>query len=147
MLAKAFFSLFLFIFILPAAHAGIYRWVDEKGQTQFSDRPVDNKTQKVKVDTQHNSYGGGGVLERQKGLLDEYQAKDAQQLRNKKQAEKEAAQAQRLEARCINAKDRLKNFKKGALYRLDKKGERIYYSEEKRSKAIDKYQQAIEKNC
>ena len=113
MLAKAFFSLSLFIFILPAAHAGIYRWVDEKGQTQFSDRPVDNKTQKVKVNTQHNSYGGGGVLERQKGLLDEYQAKDAQQLRNKKQAEKEAAQAQRLEARCINAKDRLKNFKKG----------------------------------
>ena len=147
MLAKAFFSLFFLIGILPTAHSEIYRWVDENGKTQFSDRPLDNKTQKVKVDTQRNSYGGGGVLERQRGLLNGYQANDAKQLQNKKLAEQQAVRSERLQARCINAKDRLKNYQRGSLYRLDSNGERIYYSEEERTAAIDKYEQSIQKNC
>jgi hypothetical protein len=101
----------------------------------------------VTVDTQRNSYGGGGVLERQRSLLDKYQANDVKELRAKQQAKKQAAKDKRLKVRCINAKDRLKNFKRGALYRLDDQGERIYYSEEERTKTIDKYQQLIQENC
>jgi hypothetical protein len=147
MLKKVFPVLLLFICSLPAAHAEIYRWVDENGKTQFSDRPLDNTTSKVIVDTQRNSYGGGGVLERQRGLLDKYQANDVKELRAKQQAKKQVIKDKRLKVRCINAKDRLKNFKRGALYRLNDQGERIYYSEEERKKTIDKYQQLIHENC
>ena len=76
-------------------------------------------------------YGGGRVLERQRDLLDEYQADDLQQQEEKQQAAKQAVKDKRLLASCNNAKDRLKNFQRGALYRLDANGERIYYSEER----------------
>jgi hypothetical protein len=149
MLTKASFSLLLFICLLPLSHAEIYRWVDDNGKIQFSDRPSarDSKAEQVKVNTQRNSYGGGGLLERQKDLLDGYQAKDAQKVKDKQQAKRQAAQDKRLQTRCLNAKDRLKNYQRSALYRLDNKGERIYYSEEQRSKAIAKFQQLIQKNC
>ncbi len=147
MAAKAFFSLFCLILNFPTAQAEIYRWVDDSGNIQFSDRPLNGKSQKMKVDSQRNLYGGGGILERQRELLDEYQAEDVQQQRNKQQAANDTAKQQRLQDRCINAKDRLKNYQRGSLYRLDKNGERIYYSEEERSEAIDKYQQLIDENC
>jgi hypothetical protein len=147
MIAKTFFSVLIFVCTLPTVHAEIYRWVDENGHIQFSDRPLNNKTEKVQVDTKRNSYGGGGVLERQRDLLDGYQANDAQQRRDKQQAAKEAVRDKRLQSQCINAKDRLKNYQRGSLYRLDGNGERIYYSEEERTKAIDKYQQLIDTNC
>tara|TARA_R110001583_G_scaffold110891_4_gene259964 strand:+ start:232 stop:450 length:219 start_codon:yes stop_codon:yes gene_type:complete len=66
MQTKAYFPLFFFISFLSTAHAEIYRWVDEHGRIQFSDRPLDSKTEKVNVDTQRNSYGGGGILKPQK---------------------------------------------------------------------------------
>jgi hypothetical protein len=147
MVAKALFSVFIIISIFSVAHAEIYRWTDKDGNTQFSDRPLNSKTKTVEVDTQRNSYGGGRVLERQRDLLDEYQADDAQQLEKNQQAAKQAVKDKRLQASCINAKDRLKNFQRGALYRLDANGERIYYSEEERTNALNKYQQSIEKNC
>jgi hypothetical protein len=147
MAAKAIFSLLILVFITSIANAEIYRWIDKDGKTQFSDRPQNSKTEKVKVDTQRNSYGGGGVLERQRDLLDGYQADDAQKRRDKQQAAIQAVKDKRLQASCVNAKDRLKNYNRGALYRLDSNGERIYYSEEERSNAINKYQQLIQKNC
>jgi hypothetical protein len=149
MTAKVLLSLIIFLCILPAAQAEIYRWVDKDGKTQFSDRPLarDSSTEKVKVDTQRNSYGGGGVLERQRELLDGYQADDVQKNLAKQQAAKKATKDKRQQAACINAKDRLKNYQRGAIYRLDENGERIYYSEEERTKAINKFQQLINNNC
>ena len=147
MVVKAFCSLLIIICVLPVAQAEIYRWLDENGNTQFSDRPLNSKTQKVKVDTQRNSYGGGGVFERQRDLLDGYEADDAQKRQEKRQAAKQAVRDERLQARCINAKDRLKNYQRGALYRLDGNVERNYYSEEERTKAIEKYKQLIDANC
>lgn len=147
MVAKAFLSVFIIISISSLAQAEIYRWTDKDGNTQFSDRPLNSKTKTVEVDTQQNSYGGGRVLERQRDLLDEYQADDAQQQQEKQQAAKQAVKDERLQASCNNAKDRLKNFQRGALYRLDANGERIYYSEEERTDKLNKYQQSIEKHC
>ncbi|CCK77890.1 MAG: DUF4124 domain-containing protein [Oleispira antarctica] len=66
MQTKAYFPLFLFVYFLSTAHAEINRWVDEHGRIQFSDRPLDSKIEKVNVDTQRNSYGGGGTLKPQK---------------------------------------------------------------------------------
>jgi len=147
MVAKVFISALVCLCLFPSAHAQIYRWVDGNGKIQYSDRPLSNKAEKVEVDTERNSYGGGGVLERQRDLLEGYQAKDAQQRQDKQEAAKQAVRDERLQARCISAKDSLKNYQRGALYRLDGKGERIYYSEEERATALDKYQQLIDKNC
>jgi hypothetical protein len=133
--------------MMPIAQAEVYRWVDDDGKIQFSDRPLNDKSEKMKLDTKRNSYSGGGILERQRDLLDEYRADDLQQERKDRQAAIEEAREKDLQQRCIRAKDRLKSYEGSSLYRLDPKGERIYYSEEERSKAINKYQKLILANC
>lgn len=145
MVAKNLIVFLVIFFILPNSHSEIYRWIDDNGKVQFSDRPLNNKTKKLDVDTRQNSYGG--ILKRQRELLNEYQSNDVQQQQEKRQAAAQAVKDERLQVRCINAKDRLRNYQRGALYRLDENGERIFYSEEDRTKAINKYQQLIQKNC
>lgn len=128
--------------------AQIYRWVDEKGRVQFSDRPINGKTaNKVNVDTTKNSYGGGDVLNRQRDLLDRYDQQDLKSQEDKKQAQREEEKQKRLKSACLRAKDQLARFERGLIYTLDDQGERIYYSEEVRAEKIEWYRQSIAKSC
>ena len=128
--------------------AEIYRWVDEHGKTQFSDRPVRGKTTNtIEVDTTKNSYGGGDVLNRQRDLLERYEDQDQQSEKDQQQAKLDNENEQKLKARCLRAKDKLASFERGLIYTLDSEGERVYYSEEKRAQRIEEYRQLINKNC
>ena len=150
MFQTVFLSFFLITTSLTSfnALAKIYRWVDENGQTQFSDRPVKGQvSDEVKVDTTKNSYGGGDVLNRQRDLLNRYDAQDQQSQKNKQQAGRKKENKERAKAACLRAKDKLASYDRGLLYTLDDQGERIYYSEEKRSKIIASYRELITKNC
>lgn len=130
------------------AFAEIYRWVDENGQTRFSDRPVKGANAKtIKVDASKNSYGGGDVLNRQRDLLDRYDKQDIAQKKAKQVAAQEKADEAQLKRNCIKAKDKLASYERSKLYDLDENGERVYYSEERRSKAIESLRQAIRKSC
>ena len=142
------FFIFLISVNAPSTLAQIYRWVDEDGKTHFSDKPVNSApVEKVEVDTQRNSYGGGDVLERQRELLDNYDEQDAQRQREQRAEAKEKAQQQRLLSACNSAKDQLRRFEGSALYRLDAQGERVYYSEEARAELMAKYRAGVSKNC
>lgn len=132
---------------ISTTQAEVYRWLDENGKIQFSDRPSNNRSEKVTLNTERNSYSGGGILERQRDLLDEYRADSLRQERKDRQAAIQKARDKKLQQRCIRAKDRLKNYTGSSLYRLDQDGDRIYYSEEERSMAIDKFKQLIQENC
>jgi hypothetical protein len=128
--------------------AEIYRWIDENGKTQFSDRPVRGKSSsEVTVDTSKNSYGGGDVLNRQRDLLDRYQEQDLQSQKNRQQAAQEKENEKKIKTVCLRAKDKLASFERGLLYTLDDQGERVYYSEEKRTQRIESYRESINKNC
>lgn len=130
------------------ASAEIYRWVDENGQTRFSDRPVkgtDAKT--VKVDATKNSYGGGKVLNRQRDLLDRYDKQDVEQKKAKQQAARDEAKKEQLKRTCINEKDRLATFERSKIYNLDENGERVYQTEAKRTQTIENLRQRIKENC
>ena len=143
-------SLFLFTSSLTSSQtlAQIYRWVDEKGQVQFSDRPVKGKaSSKIEIDTSKNSYGGGDVLNRQRDLLDRYDQQDQKSQENKKQAQREEQNQKKLESACLRAKDQLASYERGLIYTLDGQGERVYYSEEVRAQKIESYRQSITKNC
>lgn len=143
-----FFLLFTVCLSSSQVYAQIYRWVDEKGQVQFSDRPVKGTTNsKVEVDTSKNSYGGGEVLNRQRDLLDRYDQQDQKSQQDKKQAQREKEKQERLKSACLRAKDQLARYERGLMYTLDDQGERIYYSEEVRAEKIESYRQSIVKNC
>ena len=141
--------LIILVLLFPLMSAAqIYRWVDENGKIHFSDRPQSGQqNEAVEVDTRRNSYGGGDVLERQRGLLDGYKKEERNEAR---QAQKEAqreAQEQRLKRGCLAARDRLKRYQSGALYYLNDQGERVYYSEAERAQRIAQYQQQVEQHC
>lgn len=144
---KYLFSL-IFMLLPFLSQAEIYRWVDDDGKIHFSDTPVSGQpVEKLELDGQRNSYGGGAVLERQRGLLDDYQQQDRQKTR---QAQKEAWQKsneQKQKRNCLAAKDRLKRYEGSALYYLDDKGERVFYSDEERSIYLRQYQQQVAENC
>ena len=143
-------SFFLLIssLISSSAFAEIYRWVDENGKTQFSDRPVRGKSSsEVKVDTTKNSYGGGDVLNRQRDLLDRYEDQDKQSQKDRQQAAQDKENQKKIKTACLRAKDKLAGFERGLIYTLDDQGERVYYSEEKRTQRIESYRESITKNC
>ena len=143
-----FLVLFIGFFISPPTFAEIYRWVDENGKTQFSDRPIRGQNaNKVRVDTGKSSYGGGDVLSRQRDLLDRYKDQDEQSEKAKQQAQKDKEDEQKLKAACLRSKDKLANFERSVLYTLDDQGERVYYSEEKREQRIEELRQSIAKYC
>ena len=128
--------------------AEIYRWVDEHGKTQFSDRPVRGKTTNtIEVDTTKNSYGGGEVLNRQRDLLERYEDQDQQSEKDQQQAKLDKENEEKLKSRCLRAKDKLARYERGLLYTLDDQGERVYFSEEKRERKIEEYRQTINENC
>jgi hypothetical protein len=147
MVINIFSIFFLLMLSISTTQAEVYRWLDENGKIQFSDRPSNNRSEKVTLNTERNSYSGGGILERQRDLLDEYRADSLRQERKDRQAAIQKAREKKLQQRCIRAKDRLKNYAGSSLYRLDQDGDRIYYSEEERSMAIDKFKQLIQENC
>lgn len=140
---------FLFSVLLTFnASAEIYRWVDDNGKIQFSDRPMKGKTAStVKVDATKNSYGGGAVLNRQRNLLTQYEDQDLQSQKDKHQALLDNENKKKLAAVCLQAKDKLANFQRALIYTLDDQGERVYYSEEKREQRIEGLRKAISDNC
>lgn len=130
------------------AFAEIYRWVDENGRTRFSDRPVKGDHVKtIQVDTSKNAYGGGEVLNKQRDLLDRYVQQDLEQKKAKQQAARDKEKQRQQKKNCIQAKDQLATYERSKLYDLDEKGERVYYSAEKRQQAIENFRQVISKNC
>ena len=143
-----FLVLFICFFISPPTFAEIYRWVDENGKTQFSDRPIRGRNaNEVKVDTGKNSYGGGDVLSRQRDLLDRYKDQDKQSAKAEQLAKAEEEKNKKIQTACLNAKDKLLNFERSLIYTLDDQGERVYYSEEKREQRIEELRQSIAKYC
>lgn len=142
------FLLFLGLFVSAPTFAEIYRWVDENGKTQFSDRPVRGQSaSQVNVDTRKNSYGGGDVLNRQRDLLNRYKDQDEESEKAKQLAKAEEEKDKKIQTACINAKDKLLNFERSLIYTLDEQGERVYYSEEKREQRIEELRQTIAKYC
>lgn len=145
LLANAFLLSLLLVF---NASAEIYRWVDDNGKIQFSDRPMKGKTAStVKVDATKNSYGGGAVLNRQRNLLTQYEDQDLQSQKDKHQALLDSENKKKLAAVCLQAKDKLVNFQRALIYTLDDQGDRVYYSEEKREQRIEGMRKAISDNC
>jgi hypothetical protein len=86
MVINIFSIFFLLMLSISTTQAEVYRWLDENGKIQFSDRPSNNRSEKVTLNTERNSYSGGGILERQRDLLDEYRADSLRQERKDRQA-------------------------------------------------------------
>ena len=112
---KLLIAYFIFILIPPlAAHADIYRWVDEKGRVQFSDSPNPNydsqalvsKTDSLGSTTDIKQLQKDAKQLKQQRLQRESDAKKVLQSKRKKRLknEKRIATKKRKKQACDNAR-------------------------------------------
>ena len=138
----------LLAFALPL-HAGVYKWTDSNGQVHYGDRPEQPAgAEELKVETGPAS---GFALddeerdEKRQRLLDAMQEDrlEKEELREKNRAEKEQRQR-----KCMVLKDRLRRAESAsAMYKLDKDGNRVFYSSDQRKKSETRLQEQIRKTC
>jgi hypothetical protein len=100
----------LLMLALPA-YGGIYKWVDEKGDTHFSDVPFKkDNAQKITVDTRGTSYGNEGSRKKERDAIKGINAQKRMVKRNSNKStplKQNEPQDPRKSKACIYAKQRL----------------------------------------
>ena len=130
------------------AQAGtMYKWVDEKGVTHFSeDPPPDGKAQKIDVKPLPPTSNAPAPRPQ------DWHARELelrQKRLDKEKAERKSEQdASQREARCVRAQRALDQLRRERpLYDVDKQGNRVYMDDRERAAEIESVRKAIEANC
>jgi hypothetical protein len=139
----------LWLAFLPLAALAqtMYKWVDEKGVTHYSESPPpDGKATKLEVKP----------VGTEKPRTDNW--KDREIEFRQRQTEREVAERSEAESRrraeaerkqqCRRAQDALDSLRNSRrIYDLDDKGERVYMEDKDRPAAIEKWSREEERNC
>lgn len=148
---RALLVIALFV-VIGQVYAKIYKWVDEKGVTHYTDSPPDGKGQEL-APTQAPS---DEEVERAKERLDrrlEQQRRreeSRQEQREKIQQQKAAKQREKVESkkRCIRARQNLHVLEiQRPVYWIDEKGERVFLDDDTRTRKIERMKANIETYC
>lgn len=133
-----------------AAHAQVYKWVDEKGRTHYGEKPPEGvKSSEVARPTPPSDPAKAKAP-------DDWRRKAQDAKRDQVQREQAEEQARRREAslraqreqRCRNARialDRLENVHN--LYKYDERGERVYLSDAQREPEKARVRGEIREHC
>jgi hypothetical protein len=141
-------SLSAWLFSCFTHATGIYKWVDARGNVHYGDKPAVETVEKLNFKAQGSGAPPPNEAERrarQRRLLNVFQ-EEREAARSRAQKEKQRkARAQR---NCNLARDRLRNLRHAAyLYDLDKQGNRVILSDQKREQAISDTQAAVTRWC
>jgi len=144
--------LLLLIVALPVsfpAMAEIYKWVDDQGRVNYSDRSDGGSSSlQVEVDDSPSTSPAIDSLsreEKRRRLLETMQ-EDRYEKENRRAKEK--AERKRDHRMCIQYKDRMRLYEQvGRLYKLDNDGNRNYMSNEERDGSVRDLQARINKYC
>ena len=152
-LACALVAAAAFLWLLDVATAAqIYKWVDENGEVQFSDRPPEDastssESVELKVSPGAATDTPSEVDRRalQKRLLEvlEREREEKKEAKEKKREEKQA-----LAKQCSAARAQLQELKDSSFfYDTDENGERVIYTDEQREAATRNFEKQIKKRC
>ena len=143
---KYFFVILIFMF--SSSGAEIYKWTDENRKIHFGDRPVNkHKAEQLQYDTTSRAgitHSSGDNKERARMTKElETDRKERADKRAKTHAKKLKKQR-----RCAAARDTLKRQQNAnSVYKLNSKGERVFYSAAQRAKHEKRYKSSIAKHC
>ena len=143
------------VFAVTVIVAGIYKWVDEEGDTHYSETPPPaHKSQQIPMETPSQSAPRGEVpgTKTWQQLEQEFQQRRIERELAEKEEAAQKAEAERLararKAACITAQQNLHVLNQGrAVYILDEKGERIYIADKDRPVWIARMKEQIEIYC
>ena len=135
----------------PVTEAEIYKWVDENGQVHYGEKPPEeNKSTtefKLKKQQQTNTIPATPAERKRKQEQLIRALSEERQIKEEAKAKQEKEEAKR-RRQCMYARDRLKSYEQANLiYRLNDKGERVYYSDQQRDSMVARYKADIAKHC
>jgi len=141
------FATFLLL-IVSAVNAGIYKWTDKNGNIHYSDHPVNqDKATELNLDIESGAGIANSAGDNRERDLVIQELEEDRKARAKKRQEKRIRQKKK-QKRCARSKDNLRQYQNAsAIYKLNSKGDRVYYSKEERKAREKKLNQLIVKNC
>jgi len=136
------------------AQAKVYKWTDENGKVHYSDKPIDEKSQQIKMKSEPTASEvlkakqRAAVLIRHQNkvqaIADE-EARDKQIVDNKKTKERNKAVQM-----CNEAKRLIRVYSRGRpIYTTDQNGKKNYksYSDKQKNEMIADLQKFIKSSC
>ncbi len=133
-----------------AATAAMYKWVDEKGVTHYSESPPpDGNATRVELPPIPPAAGTPDTVEKWKQRDIEFRRRRLE----KEQAEEQADSAAKRDAalrdqRCLDARRRLDILQAGRpVYRVNEHGERIYLEDQERASEIERWRKQADTYC
>ena len=140
--------LFLFFIATFQLHAGVYKWVDEKGRVHFSDRPVTDQSTEINIKQQETGQPSAGQDDRKlkmERMLDVYEEERAEK---KEAKQKQQAERKKRKQNCARAKDRYNSHVRArGIYNLNKDGDRQYMSDAERARHMKRLKSDIARWC
>lgn len=148
-------SLGLLLCAAPSS-AGLYKWVDDKGVTHYSENPPPGrKAQQIQTTPSTSPSTAPNPAEPASTWSDKERAfrqrsierEQAEETRNQKEAAEKYQAAMRKE-RCVAAQRALRALnEQQPVYRINEKGEREFIEDADRPRAIERAKQGIETYC
>ena len=138
----------LILFTLASAAPGqVYKWVDAKGVTQYSEKPPADGKSKT-VDVRESSPRPAGATASASSLKDrELDFRKRQTAREESEA-RAAQEKTRRDAGCKKARAELINLQNTSrLYQLNERGERIFMSSTERDASVARYEADVNRYC
>ena len=149
-----FFSIVITLISLlsTASATTVYKWVDEDGQIHYGQKSKNDNAKEIEI---KNRYIGSGnslppsdeeePIEKQKRYL---KALDAENNSIAEEKRKKRENEDRRISRCNASRDQLKRAEgAGALYDLDKKGNRVLLNKKQYEQAMQQARARVEKWC
>jgi len=137
---------------IPQVLAQVYKWVDEHGKTQYTDRPPPPgvATEKKRFNTKGgtpSSSGASGTNQPQ-SLSEAREALDKRQVERKEEQSKQQSKAEEDKKKCIEAQTRLRMYTESPRLTVpDGAGGIAYVDDNERQKKIDQATKEIATLC
>lgn len=136
----------------PAGWGQVYKWVDEKGVTHYTETPPpDGKGQKIKVsprsaDPDAAKANPGAKSWQEQEIEFRQRRVEAEEAARKQEAN--AIRERAVRRACVAARADLENLRmQRPIVRIDERGERRYIEDKERAELIRRTEQAIQRDC
>ena len=125
----------------------IYKWVDDKGVTQYTTTPPPGgKAQTIKTAPANSAPGPAGKSWQEQEI--EFRARQVERAEAQHKQERAQQDAARRRAECALAQRDLRNLKEQRpVYTLNEKGERQYLDDAQRADAERNHRSFVDREC
>ena len=143
-----FFVTFTFVMTSGQATARMYKWVDSKGVTQYSQHPPPEGTvEEIEKTYAPDAADLENTLKEGAKKREEFNKRHQERLDNQAQTKKEKKEKKKLALECTKAKERIKALKLDRRMQVKKGDTYTSMTKEMRQEQIKKLQEKIKKRC